>query len=513
MKIQIVQLEAHDDVISTRDKMGWGQTSRILLIWPSNGLILERMLDLTLLQRHSAALGAQLALVTRDETVCFNAQQLGIPTFPTLRQAQSPTRGNSANVSRQRLRRRSRLPRRLRLRKPKALADMLLRRQQAHPASSNWQSLPGVQLGAFALGVLAFLVLLIALIPGATITLEPRQETQTVMLPLTASPEIEKPRLTGELPAHWVSTVVEARGTITTTGQVQVPEKPATGSVTFTNLTTLPVDIPTGTIVRTTGPEAVRFSTMKAARIPAGPGSHQAISVQALSPGKNGNVPAQAIQSVEGALALKVSLTNLTALRGGSSQPAAGPSDADRQKLFAALSQTLQETARQELLSSTDSNLREGDFAILPSLKLNKVVEQHFQPEDSAPAEQLELTLRLEFLALVVSGQDLRAVAEPVLEASLPEGFTALPGSLQIEHLKTPAMQGAETASWQAEATLTIQANISPAVVVQEARGLPAARAAARLFGSLPLARPPEIHLFPGWWPYLPWVPLRIEVK
>jgi hypothetical protein len=34
MKTQIIQLESHDDIISIRDKMGWSQTSRILLVWP-----------------------------------------------------------------------------------------------------------------------------------------------------------------------------------------------------------------------------------------------------------------------------------------------------------------------------------------------------------------------------------------------------------------------------------------------------------------------------------------------
>src|SRR3990170_1293457 len=88
MKTQIIQLDVYDDVISTRDKMGWSQTARILLIWPSRGRILNRPIDLILLKRHSASLGAQLAFVTSDADVCYYADQFGIPTFNNSLKAQ-----------------------------------------------------------------------------------------------------------------------------------------------------------------------------------------------------------------------------------------------------------------------------------------------------------------------------------------------------------------------------------------------------------------------------------------
>ena len=73
MKTQILRLEPHDDFISARDKMGWSQTERILLVWPEGGHILVRRLDLTLLQRKSTSLGAQLALVCDDANVRYYA--------------------------------------------------------------------------------------------------------------------------------------------------------------------------------------------------------------------------------------------------------------------------------------------------------------------------------------------------------------------------------------------------------------------------------------------------------
>ena len=88
MKTYILRLEPHDDLVSTRDKMGWAKDSRILLVWPEKGRLLNRRLDLILLQRHSRELGSQLALVTRDPEVHYFAPRLGIPVFRSLNKAQ-----------------------------------------------------------------------------------------------------------------------------------------------------------------------------------------------------------------------------------------------------------------------------------------------------------------------------------------------------------------------------------------------------------------------------------------
>ena len=512
MKIQIVHLEAHDDVISTRDKMGWGQTSRILLIWPPRGTILDRPLDLILLQRHSLAMGAQLSLVTRDELICFHAERLGIPTFPTLRKAQSPRRGLSAGGRRQRLRR-SLWAQKLHPRQPRSQAELLAIREQARPQPSAWSTHPATRWSAFTLSVLAVLALLVMFVPGASIQLQPRQEIQSLILPITASVDYDLPKLTGEVPAHWVSIIVEARDSISATGRVMIPENFATGTVRFTNLTSEAIEIPEGTVVQTLGLEPVRFATTQKGKVAAGVGRYQEIPVRALSPGAQGNLAARSLQLVEGNLGLKASCTNPSPLRGGSDLPVISPSDADRKKLFTKLSNDLQTTAQQELKTPNRSILSEGDFAILPILRFVQVLEQKYQPEEGLPADQLDLTLRLEFQALVVSAQDLQSVVEPVLTASLPEGYEALPGTLKIEPVRAPVMAGTATARWQAHAEQTIQAIIPAEAVLQAIRRLPAEQAPEHLYDTFPLEQQPLIQLFPRWWPYLPFTSIRIEVN
>ena len=88
MKTYVVQLEDHDDVISAGDKITWSKARRVLLIWPRAGRVLERQVDLLLLQRRCQALGAQFAVVTNSGAVRANARALGISVFASAEQAQ-----------------------------------------------------------------------------------------------------------------------------------------------------------------------------------------------------------------------------------------------------------------------------------------------------------------------------------------------------------------------------------------------------------------------------------------
>src|SRR5574339_556149 len=88
MKTQIITLESHDDLISVRDRMSWAKTPRILLVWPKYENVTLRQVDLKVLQRHAASLGAQLGLVSRIRRVRLDAEALHIPVFKSTGEAQ-----------------------------------------------------------------------------------------------------------------------------------------------------------------------------------------------------------------------------------------------------------------------------------------------------------------------------------------------------------------------------------------------------------------------------------------
>ncbi|HQL39913.1 MAG TPA: hypothetical protein PKV95_10590 [Anaerolineaceae bacterium] len=88
MKTQVIQLERYDDVISTRDKLGWSKAPRVVLVFPTRGRILQRKLDLILLIRYARLQAMQIALVTMDPVVRDHATEVGLPFFTSIRQAQ-----------------------------------------------------------------------------------------------------------------------------------------------------------------------------------------------------------------------------------------------------------------------------------------------------------------------------------------------------------------------------------------------------------------------------------------
>ena len=500
MKTQILQLESHDDAISTRDKMGWGQTRRVLLIWPARGRVLTRQLDLILLLRHSLTLGVQLALVTDDPQVHFNARQLGIQTFDSIHHAQETRwrRPTQSKLSRNRAQIE-------RLAKP--LSGKTLRDDPARPVRNPSALSPALRLGFFSLGVLALLCIVGIFFPSAQITLTPDTYIQEIIIPIQASASAARVSLSGVLPIRMTSAIVEGRDSLPTTGSVQIPEHYAAGRVTFTNLTDQAVTLPAETVV--SSPESgVRYATDRAGRVPAGPGQMLSLLVTALAPGSAANLPSDRIQAIEGALGVNLTVTNPEPISGGRevSTPAVTPLDQSRihNRLIAAL--------RENALAEIQAALSPDDLLLSPLPSLARTLEESYDPPESQPASQINLALRLEFQIPTVSGEDLRSLAASVLDANLPEGYLAVPDTLEIEHLTDPDLGDDSTARWQLRARRTIQARLTPDQAIHLALGVSPTKARQRLMQNLTLSNPPGILLRPSWWPITPLLPIRISV-
>lgn len=493
MKTQILQLEPHDDIISARDKMGWSQTSRILLAWPERGRVLARRLDLELLLRHSQILGAQLALVTRDPDVRYHARQLGIHVFKNVHQAQN-TRWKRPNR-----RKISRLREALEARQNLATPQV----QSAPFAALS----PPARLGFFSIGVLAFFSITAVLFPSADISLQPETRTQTITIPVEASAAVERANLSGLIPIRTVSVVVEGRESLVPTGRVDVPGQRAAGEVRFTNLTDREIPIPTGTVVSTTG-SSVRFATGRAGRVPAGAGEIIELPVTALAPGSRSNTLAGRINAIQGNLGLSLSVTNPRPIRGGTDHSTLAASPLDRRRLANRLLASLQQSARQEIQSLLETN----DLLLTPSPELVETIEETYDPAGDQPANRLTLTMQAAFEARIISGADLQQLAEAALDANLPPGYAPEPATIKIEPSFHPAIQSEPTVELEINASRALRARLAEAQAVPAVLGLPPARAAQRLLAALPLSRPPRIDLTPSWWPRLPLLPFRINI-
>lgn len=496
MKVQIIQLEAHDDTISTRDKMGWSQTGRILLVWPPRGRILNRKLDLVLLQRYSKTQGAKLALVTNDPEVIYNADQLGLPVFEDVRQAlDSRWRGKRTRL--------------VRITHKQLPVDLEALRNQTKQPPGKWMESPAVRLGSFILSIGAILAIVSIFIPSATLILSPSRKTQEIKMTVVASPEISDVNIAGEIPTHRMTVIVEGTDSITTTGSIRIPDKYAIGGVRFTNLTEEKITIPEGTIVSTLDSVPIRFTTTKSGELPAGIGKNIVLPTKATLPGESGNVPAESLLAVEGALGLKIAVVNPVRTHNGGDQLVPAASQEDQSGLYNQLVLTLKQTALEEF----KQKLNEGDTLVDDTLELSDMIEKIYDPPLGQPANQVELTLRLQFDILTIKISDIHALANLVLDANLPNRYQPLQETLVIQQNTLPK-QGTDGSL---ELQITIRrdtvAIIDEPQAINLILGLNTNQANQRLSDSFDLRKTPDISLIPKWWPKLPYIPFRVQVS
>jgi len=496
MKTQIITLESHDDLISVRDRMSWAKTPRILLVWPKYEKVMLRQVDLKVLQRHAASLGAQLGLVTRARRVRDDAEALKIPVFESTGQAQriawpKPPRGRLARHA-------WRAPRR----------DLRQAREQVSVREAAWRSHPAARIAAFLLGVAAVLALVALFIPRARVILHPQSKTQSLVLPVTASPAVNSVFITGSIPAHEKRVIVDGTQTVTVTGEGVVPQSRSRGVAVFRNLTQQAVTIPAGTVIRTAEEEAVRFVTTSAGEVDQGVGRLLELPIEALEGGLSGNVDAEMILVVEGRLGLSIAVTNPAPLTGGREVPSLQASDADRERAKAQLMKSLESQAREQLAEE----MKAEDILFEDTFAVSQVLSEVYDPPAGAAGTKLTLAMQVEYSAFYASASDLTELAQLALNASLPSGFRAPSGALTVRAESEPTLDEDGSAHWTIRAERRIVQSVNSAQVAQMLQGVRSQRAQAQLEENLPLDGSPEIKLSPPWWPWMPIVPFRISV-
>lgn len=506
MKEQILHLDPHDDYVSARDKMGWVQTARVVLVWPpaarGGGPPLARQLDLVLLHRHAHRLGAQLALVTRDERIRDHAAALGLPVF------------ESVGATRQ-MRWRTRMPKlRPDRRRPRPDVGRIrhdLFRQQTRRLPARvvlaWRAL------VFLGGVAALLALIAGLLPSATITLTPAAQPLAVTVPLRADPALQQPDLAaGLIPARQVRVEVQSTRLLPTTGRVEVPGARASGTVVFTNLAGTPAFIPQGVSVRTGAGTNVRFLTQTPANLEGRIGATVEVAVLAVEPGPAGNVGAALINTIDGPLGTQLAVTNPAPTADGSVQQRAAVAEADLTALRALVASELTRSAAEALAAQ----LQPGELMVSGTLTITNVLVESFDHAVGEPIDAVGLTLRLAASALAVDEAEARQVAEAALRAAVPAQAVLSPEPLRF----TRTAEAELTATGEVALTLRAEGQVIPTLqrdaIRQLVRAQPVTAAAAQLQAALPLAAPPEIMVAPAWlgrwYPYLPWLAIRIEV-
>ena len=490
MKTTIITLEAHDDLISVRDRMSWAKTPRILLVWPKFEKVTLRQVDLKVLQRHASSLGAQLGLVTRQRRVRADAEALGIPVFEST--------GRAQRVTWPKLRRRK---------LPHKAPDKTLReqREQVQVREEAWRTHPVTRILTFSIGVLSVLALVALFIPRAQVHLIPVTQTQSIVVPVAASPSVKSVFITGSVPAREKRIVVDGIQRVTVTGEGVVPQSKAKGVVIFRNLSQSAVNVPIGTVVIADG---IRFVTTELGVLNPGVGETVELSVEAVEGGVAGNLEADTINVVEGRLGLSVSVTNPVPTTGGRERASVQATEADRERAKTLLLKSLESDARANLLDE----LKPGDVLFDETFTFSQILAENYDLPVGAAGSQLTLTMRAEYTVQYADDSDLTELAALALNASLPSGFLAASDALTVESATDPELLEDGSVHWSIRAERAIVQQVNASRVTQLILGLGSSDAQSKLDDALPLTSEPRISLTPSWWPWVPIVPFRIEV-
>jgi hypothetical protein len=95
----------------------------------------------------------------------------------------------------------------------------------------------------------------------------------------------------------------------------------------------------------------------------------------------------------------------------------------------------------------------------------------------------------------------------------VPPGFVPAADTLTFRPVGTPVLDESGASHFDLQVERLALRKIDPLRVTSLVRGLSPEEAVRVLQGELPLAKEPEVKLSPSWWPWLPLIPFRIEVK
>ncbi len=346
--------------------------------------------------------------------------------------------------------------------------------------------------------------------PSAQIVLHPAGITYMRVVPVSVDTAAEGVDLqNGVVPSRRIGDEFESYVEVGTTGRASSISGYATGSVLFTNLLGQDYNVPEGTIVRTTsGSYPARYATIANVVIPAF-GQADA-PIEALEKGPRGNVAAYQINLVEGVVGFAVRVTNPYPISGAESQSVPAVAETDRTRAW--------DVAAQQVMAEAYNGLQDpryleaGEFLPQQQLLIQSVPKTAYTHLVGEETPILGLSLRLLVTGQVVKVRDAQAVAHRFLTAQLPEGYTLTDARFEYGEAAEEDV-GPGNFTFYLKVQGYAAANISKAKIIDLVTGKSQEEAVALLTESFPLDRPPQITVTPEWFPYLPFMPVRIEVE
>lgn len=497
MKTTVIQLETHDDVVSIRDKMAWQSCQRMILVWPKRGKLLRDAIDLSLLKRTAGALGSDLALVCHHPVILEDATVVGVPVFASIPSAE---KGDWDRVK----------PPRSEKRFPKGEAAITRQRDSVKLKKLGGGSRLGTRIISLVLSLSSVAALAIYLLPSASITLYPVLSPQSVTIPIQASPEFSGANPSGNIHAKLISAELSGELSRPGSGVTSIPAEKATGEVVFTNLTDHAVLLPAGSNLSSGTPELpLEFILTKDVTLSAENRSTALGYVEAAEPGVEGNLHSGDPITLVGPMALLVSTSVDQDFQGGSSLETTSPAEAD---YFSLKTQLLKELENQAL-SVLRSQLEKNEVLIDPTLAVEEILLEEQVNPPGEPADSALLRMTVRFIAAAYNKTNLEAIASVVLDGNLPDGMMDSGDGLHIESIKDYSITSEGAAVWMIRASRLMLPVWKSEDLANQIAGQKVEVAQTLIDAVMPQLKPGEIKGILFGWPWMPFMPTRIQIE
>jgi hypothetical protein len=513
---QTIFLDSADDIVSICDRLDWAAGPQVLLVLPEDDGAVLTGLDLVRLRRHADRRRLEIGLVTAVTPLARQAKALGIPAFATVEEAQAHRRGWWHGRRRRELvglpltgHRHTLRPQRIRPLLNKVESPAALHRQLAPlPTPRQW-------LWRY-LGILLFFVVaafaivgFMYVVPQGEIVFAPETQPAATTFTVTADPSVTAVNFTSQtIPARRITLTQTWQAETEATGRVAVPSANARGTVVFTNLTAEPVTIPAGSRVVSSVQADVVFTTVETAVVPGVVGGTVETAVVADAPGEQGNIAANVLDSLDGPFGDVVLVRNLAAMQGGGTVDETAVTEGDRERLRAEVLQFLQALAAAEM----EAQLSEQEFLARPSLQVTAVNQERYSHEPGELADTVQLEMTAVVAGTAVDTSAIPALAFAALADQVPDGFVLKVEDIHFEIGQVLPVDAAGQVQVDVTAEGTALAEIPVESALTAVAGQPLDAAAAYLYDQLPLSKPPQLTVQPGWFQRVPYLPARVAV-
>jgi hypothetical protein len=489
----LVEVAPDESISSIRAKLTSSEERDVILVVPRRTKALQNVIGARVLARAVVEYQLRLAVVTRDGTVRRYVGEAGLSTFGQVSAAEKAKRWCTPMEPSSPFR------------APAKVSRTVAESQR--PEQRSWtERLVGILLLALLLAAVGALT--VFLIPEATVQVQPASQTFAAEVHLAVKTDISAIDYEHvAIPGRAISALVQGTWSQPTTSRVDSADQKATGSVLVINQSQNAVVVPAGTTLSTGAGVPVRFRTTGEAQLPGQKGSTVTVPVEAVDAGPAGNVAAYLINTLQGPLASQCTVINEQPTQGGSVRQVGIVTQADRDRLREGLLQRLVTEGH----NAVQNLIKEGEIAPRETLVVTNEYPEAWDKMLNDEADQLTLTLKVEYQETAFSMADVNEVALAGLQGVVPAGYELQGGNLRYE-VTSVQVDDQGGLSLVAVATGDAVAQVSGSQVRALVRGLTPDEARDAL-SVLPLAAPAQVELTPAWMNTLPRFGFRIRVN